>query len=95
MVCRVNPGHEVDLVNVSAAGVCVEAAFALLPGRPLQLHLQRRGPKAAIEARVMWCKVTAVMAGRGVRFTAGLAFTRWVDLTNELAALQGNGQFLG
>jgi hypothetical protein len=93
MVCRVNPGHEVELVNVSAAGVCVEAAFALLPGRPLQLHAHGpghgpghgRGRRAAIEARVVWCRVTAVMAGRGVRYTAGLAFMRWIDLTKEFA----------
>jgi hypothetical protein len=81
----VNPGHEVELVNVSAVGACVEAAFALLPGRPLQLHATGRGRRAAIEARVAWCKVTAVMSGRGVRFTAGLAFMRWVDLAKELA----------
>jgi hypothetical protein len=89
MVCRVNPGHEVDLVNVSSVGACVEAAFALLPGRPLQLHAHGRGRRAAIEARVMWCKVTAVMSGRGVRYTAGLSFMRWVDVTRELAALKG------
>lgn len=85
IVCRVNPGHDVELVNVSAVGACVEAAFALLPGRPLQLHAHGRGRRAAIEARVAWCKVTAVLSGRGVRFTAGLAFMRWVDLTRELA----------
>jgi PilZ domain-containing protein len=84
IVCRVNPGHEVELVNVSAVGACVEAAFALLPGRPLQLHVHGRGRRAAFEARVAWCRVAAVMSGRGVRFTAGLAFMRWVDLTKEL-----------
>lgn len=87
IACRVNPGNEVELVNVSAVGACVEAAFALLPGRPLQLHAHGRGRRAAIEARVAWCKVIAVMSGRGVRFTAGLAFMRWVDLTKELGAL--------
>src|ERR1043165_1476571 len=81
LACRVNPGHEVELMNVSAVGACVEAAFALLPGRPLQLHVHGHGRRAAIEARVVWCKVIAVIAGRGVRFTAGLAFMRWVDLT--------------
>jgi hypothetical protein len=85
MVCRVNPGHEVELVNVSAVGACVEAVFALLPGRPLQLHAHGRERRAAIEARVVWCRVTAVMAGRGVRYTAGLAFMRWIDLTKDFA----------
>jgi hypothetical protein len=86
MECRVNPGHGVQLVNVSAVGVCVEAAFALLPGRPLQLHVQCRGRRAAIEARVAWCAVTTVVPGRGVSFTAGLAFMRWIDLASELMA---------
>jgi hypothetical protein len=86
IACRVNPGHEVELVNVSAVGACVEAAFALLPGRPLQLHAHGRGRRVAIEARVAWCKVTAVISGRGVRFTAGLAFMRWVDLTREITS---------
>jgi hypothetical protein len=82
----VNPGHEVDLVNVSAVGACVEASFALLPGRPLQLHAQGRARRVAFEARVSWCRVAAVMSGRGVRYTAGLAFRRWIDVTRELAA---------
>jgi hypothetical protein len=86
MVCRVNPGHDVQLMNVSAVGACVEAAFALLPGRPLQLHVQCRGRRTALEARVAWCVVTMVTPGRGVRYAAGLAFMRWVDLASELAA---------
>jgi hypothetical protein len=85
VVCRVNPGHEVELMNLSAVGAYVEAAFALLPGRPLQLHAQWAGRRAAIEARVAWCRVIAVVSGRGVRFAAGLAFARWVDLARELA----------
>jgi hypothetical protein len=89
VVCRVNPGHEVELVNVSAAGVCVEASFALLPGRPLQVHTQARGRRVAIEARVVWCRVTAVMSGRGVRYAAGLAFMRWIEVMRELALLEG------
>jgi PilZ domain len=94
MVCRVNPGHEVELVNVSSAGAGVEAAFALLPGRPLQLHAQARGRRAAIEARVVWCRVTAVMAGRVVRYTAGLAFVRRIDLTKELALTEELAAFV-
>jgi hypothetical protein len=89
IACRVNPGHEVELLNVSAVGACVEAGFALLPGRPLQLHAHGSSRRAAIEARVTWCKVTALMSGRGVRFTAGLAFMRWVDLVRELGPLAG------
>ena len=83
ILCRVNPGHEVELVNVSAVGACVEAPFALLPGRPLQLHAHGKGRRAAIEARVAWCKVIAV-SGRSIRFSAGLAFMRWIDLAKEL-----------
>lgn len=85
VACRVNPGHEVELLNVSAVGACVEAGFALLPGRPLQLHAQGRGRRAVVEARVTWCRVTALVAGRGVRFTAGLAFMRWIDLARDFA----------
>lgn len=72
-------------MNVSAVGACVEAGFALLPGRPLQLHAHGRGRRAVVEARVTWCRVTALIAGRGVRFTAGLAFMRWIDLAREFA----------
>jgi hypothetical protein len=90
VVCRVNPGHDVELMNVSAVGACVEATFALLPGRPLQLHVHGRGRRAAIEARVAWCRVTMVIPGRGVRFAAGLAFMRWVDLAKELSIPDGN-----
>jgi len=82
--CRVNPGHEVQLANLSSVGVCVEATFALLPGRVLQLHLQGRGRRVAIETRVAWCAVTAVTMRRGLRFEAGLAFARWVDVVSEL-----------
>ena len=86
VVCRVNPGHEVQLINVSAVGACVESTFALLPGRPLQLHVQTRGRRLVIEARVAWCAVTAVTPSRGVRFAAGLAFARWIDLATDLPA---------
>jgi hypothetical protein len=89
IVCRVNPGHDVQLMNVSAVGACVEAAFALLPGRPLQLHVHGRERRAAIEARVAWCMVIAVVPGRGVRFAAGLTFMRQVDLARELSLPRG------
>lgn len=86
VVCRVNPGHEVQLANVSAVGARVESTFPLLPGRPLQLHVQTRGRRLVIETRVAWCSVTGVTPSRGVRFAAGLAFARWIDLATELAA---------
>lgn len=86
--CRVNPGHEVQLANVSAVGVRVESTFALLPGRVLQLHVQGRGRRVVIETRVAWCVVTAVTARRGLRYEAGLAFARWVDVTAELRSVR-------
>jgi PilZ domain len=86
VVCRVNPGHEVQLANVSAVGARVEATFPLLPGRPLQLHVQSPGRRVVIETRVAWCAVTGVTPSRGVRYAAGLAFARWIDLATDLAA---------
>jgi PilZ domain len=83
-VCRVNPGDEVRLINISSVGALVESAFPLWPGRSLQLHVQGRSRRTAIEARVVRCAVIAVTASRGVRFAAGLAFSRRLDLGSEL-----------
>jgi hypothetical protein len=86
MTCRVNPGDEVRLANLSAVGAQVESAFPLLPGRGLQLHVQGRRRRVVIEARVVWCAVVSVSKRHGVRFAAGLAFARWVNLVSELDA---------
>jgi PilZ domain len=92
VVCRVNPGQEVQLTDLSSVGARVESMAALLPGRLLQLHIHRRSWRTAVQTKVVWCAVIAIIPGRGVRYVAGLAFARWVDVPAALTAI-GRGDF--
>jgi hypothetical protein len=42
--CRITPGHDVSIVNISAVGMLVESAAPLFPGRTVKLHLMRASP---------------------------------------------------
>jgi hypothetical protein len=40
IACRITPGRDVRVVNLSAAGMLVESTSPLFPGRVVKLHLQ-------------------------------------------------------
>jgi hypothetical protein len=46
IACRITPGHDVAVVNISAVGMLVESASPLFPGRTVTLHLTRGTPSS-------------------------------------------------
>ena len=57
IACRVAPGHDVAIVNLSAVGVLIEVAAALPPGRAVTVHLVRSSRRVALAGAVARCYV--------------------------------------
>lgn len=77
---RVRPGHEVTVINLSSGGALVEAAVRLLPGARVTLQFVGPGVGLRAAARVIWCRVAALDAERGVRYRGALAFDRTLEV---------------
>src|SRR5262245_15634191 len=61
---RVRPGHEASVINISAGGALIETPLRLLPGRHIELQLERGDQITAIRGRVVRCRVARVLASR-------------------------------
>lgn len=65
---RVRRGVQVAVVDASAGGMLVETPQRLLPGMPLEIHLERDRRVSTVRGRVLRCAV--------VRLTASLVCYR-------------------
>jgi hypothetical protein len=54
---RIRRGVQVAIVDVSAGGVLIETSHRLLPGMPLDIHLERNKRLSTIRGRVLRCAV--------------------------------------
>jgi PilZ domain-containing protein len=70
---RVRPGHEASLIDISTHGALIETAFRLLPGRHIELQIERGDQLTPVRGRVMRCTVTRVLASR-VSYQGGIGF---------------------
>ena len=59
---RMRPGHEVAVVDISAHGALIETAVRLLPGRQIELQIERSDQLTSVRGRVVRCHVTRVHA---------------------------------
>jgi hypothetical protein len=82
--CRITPGHDVLIVDLSAVGVLVEVDAPLPPGRLLAVHLVRPSRRVTLDGHVVRSFVSEVGGPDGPSFRAGIAFTRWFDALWEL-----------
>jgi hypothetical protein len=82
--CRITPGHDVLIVDLSAVGVLVEVVAPLPPGRVLQVHLIRPSRRVTLEGQVVRSFVSEISGPEGPSFRAGIAFSRWFDALWEL-----------
>ncbi len=87
LACRVTPGHDALIVNLSAVGVLVETDTPLKPGRPVTVHLLRPSRRVALGGRVVRCSVAALDRAMGPMYRAGIAFARWFEPLWELDSL--------
>jgi hypothetical protein len=76
---RLRTGAELAVVNVSSAGVLVEGAARLLPGRHLELRLATRHGGVLVRCRVVRSFVWHLDA-TAVRYRSALVFDRHVDV---------------
>jgi PilZ domain len=75
VAARVRPGHRAHLVDVSAAGALVETSYRLLPGAPVELHLETESTHTRIRGRVLRCAVVRVRPSL-VCYRGAIAFDR-------------------
>jgi hypothetical protein len=61
---RVRPGHEASVIDISAHGALIETALRLLPGRQVELQIERGDELMAIRGRVVRCRVVRVTPSR-------------------------------
>ena len=70
---RVRPGHEASVLDISAHGALIETALRLLPGRQVELQIERGAELTAIRGRVVRCRVSRVLAS-GVSYRGAIGF---------------------
>ena len=76
VLVRVRPGHNVAIIDVSAAGILVEGTCRLRPGSAIELVLQRaHQPAECIRGRVARCGVSGLRAD-SIRYRGAIAFDR-------------------
>jgi PilZ domain len=61
---RVRPGHEASVIDISPHGALIETALRLLPGRQVELQIERGDEVTAIRGRVVRCRVSRVLPSR-------------------------------
>ena len=57
---RVRPGHEVELIDISAGGALIECRRRLLPGAMIELSLSSGERCTTVRGRVLRCAVVRV-----------------------------------
>jgi PilZ domain len=72
---RVRRGVYVAIVDVSAGGVLVETPHRLLPGMPLEIHLERNKRISTVRGRVLRCAVVRLSASL-VCYRGAIGFDR-------------------
>jgi hypothetical protein len=70
---RVRRGVNVTIVNASAGGVLIETFHRLLPGMPLDIHLERNKGISTMRGRVLRCVVVHLTAN-AVRYQGAIGF---------------------
>jgi hypothetical protein len=72
---RVRPGHEVAVVDVSAAGILIETDRRLLPGASVEMQLETPARTVTIRGRVVRCAVARLRPAL-VCYRGAIAFER-------------------
>lgn len=70
---HVRRGAHVTIVDASAGGVLIETSHRLLPGMPLDIHLQHAKGISTVRGRVLRCGVAHLTAS-SVRYRGAIVF---------------------
>jgi hypothetical protein len=86
LACRITPGRDVRVLNLSASGLLVESTSALAPGRIVTLHLHAPPTRRVVlNGTIVRSSMTSVDHERGPRFVSAIAFERTCDLLTHEA----------
>jgi hypothetical protein len=69
----VRRGVQVTIVDASAGGVLIETPHRLLPGMPLEIHLERSEGISTVRGRILRCVVSHLTAS-SVRYRGAIGF---------------------
>jgi hypothetical protein len=72
---RVRPGREVVVIDISAHGALIETVLRLLPGRPIELQIERSGELTPIRGRIVRSHVARVNAS-SVSYRGAIGFEK-------------------
>jgi hypothetical protein len=87
ITCRITPGHDVRVVNISTVGLLVESCVPLFPGRAAAVQLTRGERRLALNGRIVRSSISAIDRDRGgATFACGIAFDRRIEAITEFAA---------
>jgi PilZ domain-containing protein len=70
---RVRPGHEAAVLDISSHGALIETALRLMPGRQIELQIERVGQIMSVRGRVMRSQVARVQPSH-VWYRGGIGF---------------------
>jgi PilZ domain-containing protein len=79
---KVRPGHDAALLDISSNGALIETALRLMPGRQIELQIERGGQMTPIRGRVMRSQVARVLPSR-VSYRGAIGFEQplaWIDI---------------
>jgi hypothetical protein len=72
---RVRSGYAAVIVNMSAGGALIETASRLLPGAPVDLHIEAKQRRTTWRGHVLRCTVGTLRA-TSVSYCAAIVFDR-------------------
>ena len=81
---RVRPGHAVRLIDVSAAGALVETNRRLLPGKHVELQVERGSEQTTVRGRVLRCAVVKIQPA-WIYYRGAIGFDRHLPWLAEEA----------
>jgi hypothetical protein len=70
---KVRPGHEAAVLDISSHGALIETSLRLMPGRPIELQIDRGGEITPIRGRVMRSQVARLQPSR-VSYQGAIGF---------------------
>jgi PilZ domain len=82
---KVRPGHEAAVLDISSSGALIETALRLMPGRQIELQIERGGQITPIRGRVMWSQVARVLPSR-VSYRGAIGFEQplaWLGIHGQ------------
>ena len=79
---KIRPGHDAAVLDISSNGALIETALRMLPGRQIELLIERGGQITPVRGRVMRSQVACVQPSR-VSYRGAIGFDQplaWVGV---------------